>query len=87
MAVYVAKEAFTFDENGAPRVFAPGALISDDDPGFKGREHLFEPVIAAAARRAPASETASAGPDEVRVRTRGRRGHQAEVKSEDNEDA
>lgn len=74
MAIYAAKEAFTFDQDGVPRFFASGTLVSDDDPGFKGREHLFQAVEVAAAARAAATETAAAAPGEHRSRTRGRRG-------------
>lgn len=66
--VFRAVEAFAFtSKSGVPRVITPGALISSDDPDYKGREHLFEPVALAANR---AMETASAGPGERRVRTR-----------------
>jgi hypothetical protein len=64
MAIYAAKEAFTFDQNGVPRFFSPGTLVSDDDPGYKGREHLFEPVEV----RAAATETATSAPGETRAR-------------------
>ncbi len=83
MAIYAAKEAFTFDQDGAPRVFTPGDLISDDDPGYKGRERLFEPVSVVAARRSGVTETASAAPGEVRHRGRGRQ-RVTEDKTEEN---
>ena len=70
MSIYSAKEPFTFDDNGVPRFFSRGDLISSDDPGFEGREHLFEPVSVTAARRASATETATADPE---PRGRGRR--------------
>lgn len=74
MAIYAAKEAFTFDENGVPRVFTPGTPIEDTDPGFHGREHLFEPVEDTAERRHSVTETATAAPGEVRsLHRRGRR--------------
>ena len=68
MAIFSAKEAFTFDQGGVPRFFSAGSLVSDDDPGFKGREHLFEPVGVTAATRAATTETATAGPGETRSR-------------------
>jgi hypothetical protein len=65
--IYRAKEAFTFNgKNGVPRVFTAGVLISSDDPDYKGKEHLFEPVEVAAARpvaRASGVEDASAEPN------------------------
>lgn len=79
MAIYAATQAFTFDENGVPRVFTPGTPIEDTDPGFKGREHLFEPVEDTAERRHSVTETATAAPGEVRTRRIGRpRKHQPE---------
>ncbi|MCV7100077.1 hypothetical protein [Mycobacterium palustre] len=69
--IYRAKEPFTFTgHSGLPRTFTPhgdNSLIADDDPDFKGREHLFEPAVAAANR---AAETASAAPGERRARPR-----------------
>jgi hypothetical protein len=50
-----------------PRNFAPGDLIASDDPGFKGREHLFQPVEVAAYGR---TETATSAPGETRSRTK-----------------
>ncbi|CNG99014.1 Uncharacterised protein [Mycobacterium tuberculosis] len=66
--VYRATEAFAFTSGtGIPRIIRPGDLITDDDPDYKGREHLFEPAVAAAVR---ATETASAAPGERRHRSR-----------------
>lgn len=62
--IYRAKEAFSFEGvNGVPRVIAPGNLISSDDPDFKGKEHLFEPVetsVASEQARRTGVEDASA---------------------------
>lgn len=68
MAVFRAKEGFSYDDrDGVPRIVVPGTLMSDSDPGFKGREGLFEPVEAhlaadSARRRGKAVEDASAEP-------------------------
>jgi hypothetical protein len=44
-------EAFAFtNHTGCPRVITPGVLMSTDDPDYKGKESLFEPVEVAAAR-------------------------------------
>lgn len=37
-------------EDDVPRIMTPGSLVSSDDPGLKGREHLFEKVEVAAQR-------------------------------------
>lgn len=69
MAVYRAKEGFSYDDkDGVPRIVVPGTLLSDTDPGFKGREGLFEPVEAhvvaeTARRRGKSVEDASAEPN------------------------
>jgi hypothetical protein len=69
--IFRAKEPFTFTgHGGVPRTFTPhgeNSLIADDDPDFKGREHLFEPAVVSASR---AAETASAAPGERRSRGR-----------------
>jgi hypothetical protein len=67
--IYRAKEAFSLPSH---RVIVPGDLLSSDDPDFKGREHLFEPVAAAAARVMDnvATETATTAPGERRVRSK-----------------
>lgn len=76
MAVFRAREPFAL-AGPVGRVIRAGDVISDDDPDFKGREHLFEPVeesiAVAKARRAgvevltgPTSETASAEPNTKR---------------------
>jgi hypothetical protein len=66
--VFRATEAFAFtSKSGVPRIIRPGDLVADNDPDFKGREHLFEPAVNAANR---AAETASAAPGERRTRTR-----------------
>lgn len=68
MAVYRAKQGFAYDDvDGTPRIVVPGTLMSDTDPGFKGREELFEPVEAhvateSARRRGKSVEDASAEP-------------------------
>ncbi len=69
MAVYRAKEGFSYDDkDGVPRIVVAGSLISDSDPGFKGRESLFEPVeehvvAESARRRGKPVEDASAEPN------------------------
>lgn len=67
--IFRAVESFDFPSSGSglPRLFTPGDLISDDDPDYRGREHLFEPVAAAAQR---SFETTSAAPGERRHRTK-----------------
>ncbi len=75
MAVYRAKQGFCYDDAaGVPRIVVPGSLMSDADPGFKGRESLFEPVeehiVAESARRRGRSvEDASAEPNSRRSAT------------------
>lgn len=79
--IYRALAPFAFtSKSGIPRVVAAGDLFSPDDPDFKGKEHLFEPVEAQVDRgrrvRAgdtTATETASAAPGERRARTRTRK--------------
>ena len=67
--IFRATQAFAFtDKSGTPRSICAGDLISADDPNFKGKEHLFEPVEVAAAR-AVKTETASAAPGELRTRS------------------
>lgn len=51
------------------RIITAGQVLSSDDPAYKGREHLFEPVASAATRSAAAAETASAAPGERRTRS------------------
>ena len=70
--IYRAVEAFAFaDKGGVPHSVTPGDLRSGDDPNFKGREHLFESVEVAAARKAGrAVETATAAPGESRSLSR-----------------
>lgn len=76
--IFRAVEAFAFaNKGGVPHSVAPGDLMSDEDPNYKGREHLFEPVEVATARQA-ATETASAAPGERRARTR-----QSKLKADD----
>lgn len=76
MAVFRAREPFALP-GPIGRVVPAGEVISDTDPDYKGREHLFEPVeesiATAKARRAgrevstgPTSETASAEPNTKR---------------------
>lgn len=72
MAVYRAKAGFCYDDkDGVPRIVAPGELMLDTDPGFKGREDLFDPVEAhvateSARRRGKPVEDASAEPNSRR---------------------
>lgn len=75
-----ATQAFAADDSrGIPRVFTPGALVKDDDPIVKGREHLFESVEATV-EKSSSVERATAAPGEKRTLTtpakpaRGRRG-------------
>lgn len=77
MAVFRAKEAFALP-GPIGRVVRAGDLMSDGDPEFKGRAHLFEQVEDSVAqdnaRRAgvddlraePTSETATAEPNSKR---------------------
>lgn len=66
---YRACEAFAIvDENGCPRPITPGTLVSSDDPAYKGRESMFEPIEASVARATAArTETTSAAPGELRA--------------------
>lgn len=65
--VYRAREPFAYtDKKGVPRSVAAGDLMSDDDPNFKGKEKLFEPVGLAAARTAGMVEEATAEPGALR---------------------
>ena len=62
---YRVKEPFAYGN----AVATAGEIWSGDNPAFKGREQFFEPIAAAASRTASrATETASAGPGETRVR-------------------
>lgn len=80
--MYRAKEPFAFtSKGGLPRIITAGFVMFSDDPDFKGKEHLFEPVEAAAIRgrrvragdasAVDATETATAAPGERRDVTRG----------------
>lgn len=72
--VYRARSAFAFtDKQGVPRVITVGHLMSSDDPNFKGKEKLFEPVETAAARAAGV-EDATAEPGALRSLSTPRRG-------------
>jgi hypothetical protein len=78
MAIFSANQSFCFDsKDGVPRTFRKGTLISDNDPDYKGREALFEPVEDAAARpglrAAGVTEDASAEPNARRSIGRPRR--------------
>jgi hypothetical protein len=70
MPIFKAKEAFAFEgKNGVPRIITADSLMSDGDPDFKGREHMFEPVEVAAERpitRAKGVEEATAEPNTKR---------------------
>jgi hypothetical protein len=71
VAIYRVREPFAFDQpNGVQRVMRPGDLVGEDDPAYKGKEHLYEAVEAAAAR---AVESATAAPGERRVLSRGKK--------------
>lgn len=63
MAIFAANQPFTFDGKNGPRVFTKGVLISDNDPDYKGRESLFEPVEVAAER--PAKQAAGEGVEDA----------------------
>lgn len=47
-----------------------GMVLNTDHPAYRGREALFEPVEAAAARTSAAVEQATAAPGERRSRVR-----------------
>jgi hypothetical protein len=47
---------------GVPRVIKAGALVQDDDPIIKGREHLFEDVDTFVQKRRARVEAATAEP-------------------------
>lgn len=69
--MFRAREAFAYtDKDGAVRVISPGILMSDSDPGYRGRERLFEPVHVsvekAEARRTGRVEDTSAEPNTKR---------------------
>lgn len=65
---YRVREAFAFtDHRGVPRVCSVGEILSSDDPDLRGREALCD-KLSDFVSRAPASETASAAPGEVRAR-------------------
>lgn len=69
--IYRAKQPFMFQgTDGAPRHISVGDLISSDDPGFKGREALFEKVEVQVSRqderRSGHSETTTDAPGEKR---------------------
>lgn len=69
--IYRAREAFAYtDKDGAARIVTPGMLVSASDPGYKGREKLFEPVDVAVekaeARIAGKTEDTSAEPNAKR---------------------
>lgn len=74
-----------FVDKGVPRHVSVGDLMSESDPGFKGRESLFEKVEVhvenAYARRHGLTETASAAPNEVRTVTPPPSSRPAPVKS------
>ncbi|MGW0821830.1 hypothetical protein [Streptomyces sp. NPDC002845] len=44
MAIKRCRSSFAATVGGVPRVMRAGALVNDDDPVLKGREHLFEDV-------------------------------------------
>lgn len=63
------KEAFSFDDpQGVPITLRVGALLDENDPRVKGHERFLEPASDAAERTsASATETATAGPGELRA--------------------
>lgn len=64
MALFAANQAFCFDgPDGVPRVFTKGVLIDDNDPAYKGRENLFEPVEVLAER--PLHQAAGRGVEDA----------------------
>ncbi|WP_171111918.1 MULTISPECIES: hypothetical protein [unclassified Streptomyces] len=69
MAIKRCKASFAASVRGVPRVMRVGALVSDDDPVLKGREHLFEDVEAAV-QEPVRVEDASAAPGRRRSLTR-----------------
>jgi hypothetical protein len=70
MAIKRCTAAFAAKVAGIPRMYTPGQLVDDSDPGIKGREALFEDVESymsnKAARQAPRVEQATAEPGERR---------------------
>lgn len=62
------KEAFSFDDpQGVPNTLRVGALLDEHDPRVRGHEQFLEQASDAAERTSvSASETATAGPGEVR---------------------
>ncbi|WP_435643366.1 hypothetical protein ACR9VJ_18130 [Streptomyces sp. H49] len=64
------KQSLSAYVDGRPRVVRAGALVQDDDPIVKNREHLFEPVDAYLAKQSPVGvEEATAAPGEKRSRS------------------
>lgn len=58
--------------NGVPRVITGGQLIEDTDPVYMSHKHLFEDVqtfVSEKAERAAKTESATAGPGEMRTVT------------------
>lgn len=71
MAVYRARESFSFDRAGIPFTVRQGHLVEEGDPVMAGREHLFELADEHVARSAAGQvERATAAPGERRVVTR-----------------
>jgi hypothetical protein len=60
------KTSFAVSVAGVPRVMKAGALIQDDDPIIKGREHLFEDVDTFVQKQRTRAEAATAEPGERR---------------------
>lgn len=71
-----ARESFSAPSpDGAGFLVRAGDVLPEDHPVIKGREHLFEPVAAAANR---AIERATAAPGERRTLARGPRRRDSE---------
>src|SRR5687768_17513469 len=62
VAIKRCKSSFAASVRGVPRVMKTGALVNDDDPILKGREHLFEDAELHVQERASRVEQATAEP-------------------------
>lgn len=60
------KTSFAVSVGGVPRVMKAGALVQDDDPVIRGREHLFEDVDTFVQKQRTRAEAATAEPGERR---------------------
>jgi len=70
VAIKRCKSSFAASVRGVPRVMKTGALVNDDDPILKGREHLFEDAELHVQERASRVEQATAEPGRRRSLTR-----------------